>query len=313
MFLSMVIPGPSSPGRNIDVCLRSLIDELTQLWFSRALTYDISRKQNFFMRAALMWTINDFPAYGMVSSWSTYGKLACPYYMENNKAFTLTNKGKASFFYCHRRFLPHNHRYRKNRKDFFVGRVENDVAPPRLSSEELFDVVSEYGEIMFGLQSGKQNFPGFGLTHNWVKGNMFWELPYWKTNLLRDNLDVMHIEKNVFENIFNTVIDVKGKTKDNIKARLDVALFCNRKNMELVCDGSRVAKPRASFVLEKNAQLLVYKWLKSLRFPDGHASNISRLVNTEECRLYGMKSHDCHVFMQKLIPLAFRDLLPKGI
>jgi hypothetical protein len=123
----------------------------------------------------------------------------------------------------------------------------------------------------------------------------------------------MHIEKNVFENIFNTVMDVKGKTKDNIKAKLDVALFCNRKNMELVCDGSRVAKPRASFVLEKNAQLLVYKWLKSLRFPDGHASNISRLVNMEECRLYGMKSHDCHVFMQTLIPLAFRDLWPKGI
>ena len=44
----------------------------------------------------------------------------------------------------------------------------------------------------------------------------------------------MHIEKNMFENIFNTVMDVKGKTKDNIKARLDVALFCNRKNMELV-------------------------------------------------------------------------------
>ena len=80
----------------------------------------------------------------------------------------------------------------------------------------------------------------------------------------------MHIEKNVFENIFNIVMDVKGKTKDNIKARLNIALFCNCKNMELVCDGSRVAKPRASFVLMKNAQLLVYKWLKSLRFPDGH-------------------------------------------
>jgi hypothetical protein len=98
MFLSMVIPGPSSPGRNIDVCLRPLIDELTQLWSSGALTYDISRKQNFLMRAALMWTINDFPAYGMVSSWSTHGKLACPYCMENNKAFMLTNRGKAFFF-----------------------------------------------------------------------------------------------------------------------------------------------------------------------------------------------------------------------
>ena len=120
-------------------------------------------------------------------------------------------------------------------------------------------------------------------------------------------------KKNMFENIFNTVMDVKGKAKDNIKARLDLELFYNRKNMELVCDGSWVAKPRASFVLEKNAQLLVYKWLKSLCFLDGHASNISRLVNIEDCRLYGMKSHDCHVFMQTPIPLVFRDLLPKGI
>jgi len=44
-----------------------------------------------------MWTINDFPAYGMLFGWSTHGKLACPYCMENNKAFTLANGGKASF------------------------------------------------------------------------------------------------------------------------------------------------------------------------------------------------------------------------
>jgi hypothetical protein len=98
MFLSMVIPGLSSPVRNIDVCFRSLIDELAQLWFFEALTYDISRKKNFLMRAALMWTINDFPTYGMLSGWSTHGKLACPYCMENNKALTLTNRGKAFFF-----------------------------------------------------------------------------------------------------------------------------------------------------------------------------------------------------------------------
>ena len=112
MFLSMVIPGPSSLVRNIDVCLQPLIDELAQLWSSGALTYDISRKHNFIMRAGLIWTINDFPAYGMVSGWSTNGKLACLYCMENNKAFTLTNRGKTLFFYCHRRFLPPDHRYR---------------------------------------------------------------------------------------------------------------------------------------------------------------------------------------------------------
>jgi len=73
--------------------------------------------------------------------------------MENNKAFTLTNGGKASFFfYCHHYFLPTNHSCRKSRKDFFVGRVEKDVAPLRLSGEELHDVVLEYSDIVFGFQ-----------------------------------------------------------------------------------------------------------------------------------------------------------------
>jgi len=98
MFLFTVIPGPSIPGRNIDVCFRPLINELAQLWSSGALTYDISRKQNFLMMAALMWTINDFSAYGMLSGWSTHGKLSWSYCMESNKAFTLANGGKASFF-----------------------------------------------------------------------------------------------------------------------------------------------------------------------------------------------------------------------
>ena len=42
------------------------------------LTYDVSLKQNFMMRAALMWTVSDFPAYAMLSSWSMAEKLACP-------------------------------------------------------------------------------------------------------------------------------------------------------------------------------------------------------------------------------------------
>jgi hypothetical protein len=35
-------------------------------------------------------------------------------------------------------------------------------------------------------------------------------------------MDVMHIKKNMFENIFNMVMDVKGKKKDNMKARMDI-------------------------------------------------------------------------------------------
>jgi len=114
----------------------------------------------------LIWTINDFSAYDMILGWSTHGKLVCPYCMETNKAFTITNGGKASFFNCYSRFLLTNHRNRNNIKDFFVSKVEKDVASLHLRSEELHDIISEYGDIMFGFQSGKQKFPGFGLTHN---------------------------------------------------------------------------------------------------------------------------------------------------
>jgi len=53
-FLSTIIPDPNNLDQNIDVFFQSLIDELTQLWSSRALTYDISTKQIFLIRATLM-------------------------------------------------------------------------------------------------------------------------------------------------------------------------------------------------------------------------------------------------------------------
>ena len=50
----------------------------------------------------------------------------------------------------------------------------------------------------------------------------FFELPYWKTLKLRYNLDVMHIEKNVCDNVLGTLLNIKGKTKDNIYTRFDL-------------------------------------------------------------------------------------------
>jgi len=93
MFLSCLIPGPRNPKAGIDVYLKPLVDDLKKLW-DGVETYDISRKKNFIMRTSLMWTINDFPAYGMLFGWGTHGKLACPHCMEHSKAFTLENGGK---------------------------------------------------------------------------------------------------------------------------------------------------------------------------------------------------------------------------
>jgi hypothetical protein len=41
-----------------------------------------------------------------------------------------------------------------------------DVAPPLTSGKDLYDVVSQYNNIVFGFQFGKQKFSGFSVTHN---------------------------------------------------------------------------------------------------------------------------------------------------
>lgn len=47
--------------------------------------------------------------------------------------------------------------------------------------------------------------------------------------------------------------------------------------------------------------------------PNGYASNIKRCVDLEGCKVSGLKTHDCHVIFQNLLPIASRNLLPKKI
>ena len=54
-------------------------------------------------------------------------------------------------------------------------------------------------------------------------------------------------------------------------------------------------------------------WLKNIKFPDGYVSNLARCVDMRKFKLFGMKSHDCHIFMQRLIPVTFRELLPSKV
>jgi len=65
-------------------------------------------------------------------------------------------------------------------------------------------------------------------------------------------LDVIYIEKNIFDNIFNTNMDVKGKKKDNMKSRIDLTLYCDHKSIEVNVE-FRVVKPKATFILDKVA------------------------------------------------------------
>ena len=54
LLLSIIVSRPNNPKNKIDIFLQPLIVELKQLWEVGMQTYDVSRKQNFQMKVALM-------------------------------------------------------------------------------------------------------------------------------------------------------------------------------------------------------------------------------------------------------------------
>ncbi|VVA26864.1 PREDICTED: LOC109704191 isoform [Prunus dulcis] len=307
VFMSLLIPGKKGPGQDIDVYMRPLIDELQDLWGIGVETYDISKKQNFQMRAAIMWTINDYPAYAYMSGWSTQGKLACPCCGSNTSHLNL-HHGSKQFYMGHRRFLQLDHSW-LNQKMQFDNTREKRVAPTRPLGIDMINELSELREITHNKNGTKQTIAGFGKTHNWKKHSIFFKLPYWKTLLLRHNLDVMHIEKNVFENVIGTVMNIDGETKDSLNARLDLQEMGIRSKLHPIEEAEKIIWPKADYELSNNDKKAVFQWLMNLKVPDGYSANISRCVNAIECIILGMKTHDCHVFLERLIPLVARELL----
>ena len=119
----------------------------------------------------------------------------------------------------------------------------------------------------------------------------------------------MHIKKNFFDNIFNTVMIASGKTKDNDKARMDLALYCRCKDLVKLGTNGKLLKTKANYTLTAYETKLVCQWIKELKMPDGY-SNLARCANVDKGTMNGVKSHDCHVFMECLLPIAFSSLLP---
>jgi len=142
------------------------------LWDVGVDTFDVSCGKTFRLHVALMWTINNFSAYGMLSGWSTHGLLACLVCMHQNYAFQLQHKRKLSWFDCHRRFLPWNHYFRTNKVAFHKGKSIHIGSPRRISGEILSDVASKLPkvttEVEFQIPRFQEN------EHNWTKQSIFW-------------------------------------------------------------------------------------------------------------------------------------------
>ena len=131
--------------------------------------------------------------------------------------------------------------------------------------------------------------------------------------MLHHNLDMMHIQRNVFDNIISTVINSVGKTKHTMKSRYDLVDLGIRQRLQPIEGGNKVMLPATCYELSPQEKLKVCNFLANLKVPDAFSSNISRCVNIQEKKLQGLKCHDHHVLLQDIFPVAIRGLLPKEV
>jgi hypothetical protein len=53
--------------------------------------------------------------------------------------------------------------------------------------------------------------------------------------------------------------------------------------------------------------------MKRLKLPDGYAAGLKRCVNVKVGKIYGLKSHDYHIIIERLLPIMLRGYLDDDI
>jgi len=80
-----------------------------------------------------------------------------------------------------------------------------------LTGEQVLQEYESFEQVTFGKASKKRKqHEEETRWHNWRKKSIFFELPYWKFLLVRHNLDVMHIEKNICESVLGNWRELEG-------------------------------------------------------------------------------------------------------
>ncbi|XP_020961147.1 uncharacterized protein LOC110263725 [Arachis ipaensis] len=272
LILSMIIPGEKMPENNIDVYLQPLIKELKELWYDGIQTLDRFKNEMFTLRAALMWTISDFTGLGNLSGWNVHSKYACPTCNFNTDSYR----------------LKHGSEILEQLEGINVSfRKELQASKDKRTRQKFVEEDDESGM--------------------WRKKSIFFYLSYWESNLLRHNLDVMHIEKNICDNVLYTLLNETGRSKDNLKAHKDLKEMGIKK--DLWPDENGRYHP-SLFTMSNSMKDILLHTIKNIRVPNDLSSNIFRCVDLKQRKLSGLKSHDCHVLMQQLLPIAIRNVLP---
>jgi hypothetical protein len=210
MFLCLIVPSPDNPGPQLNVMLQPLIEELKQLWVGIE-TYDCHKKQKFNLRAAYLWSIHDFLAYGIFSRWCVHGYLTCPICDKDTDYFHLDFGKKISYFYCHRCILPPDHTIRLQKNAFRKDTIVEKGPPRHQTSQKIIEKLNN-----LKISDGREEFEGYRKEHNWTHKCGLWELPYSNALILMHNIDVTHQERNVAKSIVMTCMNFpKKKSNDN--------------------------------------------------------------------------------------------------
>ncbi|XP_023767031.1 uncharacterized protein LOC111915622 [Lactuca sativa] len=222
-MFTLLIPSPKAPGKDMDVFLRPLVEELKHFWVR---IKDAATNTFFTMRAMFLWTINDWPARSSLSGWSRQGYRACATCNEDTPSYRATNK---VVYIGHRHFLDANDPVRK-RLDF--NEMEETRPAPRHFSND--DIQEQLGRLLTR-KPGKHPEHGGGEPKrqdyelNWSKRRIFYELEYWSSLRLKHNIHLMHVQKNVDESLLGTLL-MDDKNKDTSNAREDLRILNIRKN-----------------------------------------------------------------------------------
>jgi hypothetical protein len=140
-------------------------------------------------------------------------------------------------------------------------------------------------------------------------------VPYGHKLKARHNLDVMHIEKNICERLIGTVLNIPGKTKDTIKASLDLKDLGIKMELQFRETEDSCQMPHAQYTLfkeQKNA-FCDCDFSREVKFTNRFASNISRCLIVDGTKVHGLKTCDCHILLQIILPAAMRGCLDKDI
>jgi len=97
----------------------------------------------------------------------------------------------------------------------------------------------------------------------------------------------MHVEKNVCDSLIGTLLNIKGKTKDGMNARLDLIEMNIREELAPREVGKRTYLPAAWYTLSKKEKTSFCQCLKGFKVPQGYSSNVKSLVSMNDLKLIG--------------------------